>query len=55
MTDHAIILIQRVAIVVLFLVCLWAWCEQVHPWSFGVWDDTPALCDDCAVRLREVG
>ena len=27
-------------------------CERVRPWSNGASDDTPALCDDCAVEVN---
>lgn len=27
-------------------------CKRVVGWSFGCADDTPALCDDCAVSVQ---
>lgn len=29
-------------------------CERLVPWDFGAADETPALCDDCAVFVQDL-
>ena len=31
------------------------WCDRKFGWCIGAFDDTPALCDECANVIQAVG